>query len=499
MKTADFYGRKSNNDAGQSVAGQESDFRDDCEAEGFNVGRTFADPDRSASRYARRLRPDYGELIAHIRAGNCQVLSLWESSRGSRKLGEWVDFLDLCRQHGTLIRIISHERTYDMSIRRDWRTLADDGVDSADESEKISERTRRGKRKAAKEGRPTGRLPFGWKRVYDDRGKFVEQIPHPEQAPIVREIIGALAEGKPAGQVAASLNERGVPTPQKPCREGCDRDHRHFPVGMQWTDRQVRQLAVRSHYAGRRIHQDQDVGPGQWKPLIDPKVWQTAYNRLTSRSGMNNDPRVAHWLTGAIKCGECGHGLRAGVRKEGHGAYQCRNCFKVSGSARALEEIVGAMILARFDQPDGKAIFRPANDDAALEQAKTEERELREHLEGFYKLAGKRGSGITPTGLAAVEKEMIPQVEAAAAKVRRLETPPALARFADIDIVAEWDDLDARTRREVVTWAADVVLAPGGRGSGPKFDRWRLSGSRYVGDPLSWGDHWRGLASPPGV
>ncbi|MEV2236677.1 recombinase family protein [Micromonospora sp. NPDC049891] len=496
METADFYGRKSNNDAGQSVAGQETEFRDDCEDQGYRVGRIFADPDRSASRYARRPRPDYTQLVEHIRSGNCQILSLWESSRGSRKLGEWVDFLDLCRQHGTLIRIISHQRTYDMKIRRDWRTLADDGVDSADESEKISERTRRGKRKAAREGRPTGRLPFGWTRVYDERGKLADQVPHPEQAPIVREIITDIANGKPAGQIAASLNERGIPTPQKPCKPDCDRDHRHFPPDMKWTDRQVRQLAIRPHYAGRRVHQGQDVGAGKWKPLVDPKVWQTAYNRLTANSGMRNDPRVAHWLTGAVKCSECMHGLRSGSRKPGHNAYQCRNCFAVSASARGLEGVIEPLIRARLRQPDAAAVFEPDDDSTELEQAKMEEKALRAHLDGFYKLASKPGAGITPEGLAAIEQETLPQIKAAAAKVRRLSTPPALSRFAGVDVDAEWDDLDARARREVVCALADIVLTPGSKGSGPKFDPSRLGRSRWVGDNLTWAERWGGLTSP---
>lgn len=489
MVTADFYGRKSNNDQGQSVAGQLAEFEEDCEDQGLTPGRIFSDPDRSASRYARRPRPDFGQLMEHIRSGNCQMLSMWESSRGSRDEIEWFSLLRLCRQQNVPIRIISHDRTYNMGVRRDWRSLADDGVDSADESEKISERTLRGKRKAAKEGRPTGRLPFGWTRVYDDRRRFVKQVPHPEQAPIVREIITDLANGKPAGQIAASLNERGIPTPQKPCEPDCERDHRHFPPDMRWTDRQVRQLAIRRHYAGRRIHQGQDVGEGKWDPLVDPKVWQAAYNRLTANSSMNNDPRVSHWLTGAVKCSECGHGLRSGSRKPGHNAYQCRNCYAVSASARGLEGFLEPLILARLRRPDGLAVFRPEPDDTQLDQARQEEAALREHLKGFYKLAGKPG-GISPAGLAEVEAELLPQIKAAEAKVRRLATPPALSRFADVDVAGEWDVLDARARREVVCALADVVLLPGGQGGGPRFDPSRLGPSRWSGDDRTWGEIW---------
>lgn len=497
--TADFYGRKSNNDDGRSVEGQEDEYLEDCEAEGFAVGRRFADPDRSASRYSRQPRPDFNALVEHIEAGNCQILSMWEPSRGSRRLGQWIDFLDLCRKQKVLIRIISHGRTYDISVRRDWRTLADDGVDAADESEKISERTRRGKRKAARQGRPVGRLAFGWQRVFDERGKFVEQVPHPEQGPIVQEIFARVADGEPFAIIAESLNKRKVPAPQRPCPDTCKRDHRHFAAGAPWTDRQVRVLTTHASYAGRRIHQGHDVGEGVWEPLVEPEVWQAVQARLTARNGLHNDVRLSHWLAGVILCGACEQQrLHAGVRGKGNYAYQCRKagCYKTSGSARGLEGFIEPLILGRLGQPDAAPVFQPANDSAAIKQAKAEEKELREQLDGYYKAAGRRGAGITPTGLAAIEREMLPQIEAAAAKVRRLSTPAALAKYADVDLVAKWPDMDARPRREIVVALVDLVLEPGSKGGGPKFDPSRLGRSRWVGDPLTWGERWAGSTGP---
>ncbi|MEQ4301576.1 recombinase family protein [Plantactinospora sp. B6F1] len=494
MTAADFYGRKSNRDDGQSVAGQEAEFRDDCEDQGFEVGRIFADPDRSASQYARRPRPDFGELLAHIRSGRCQILSMWESSRGSREEVEWFTFLKLCRTQGTRIRILSHGRTYNLSVRRDWRTLADEGVDAADESAKISERTRRGKRIAAREGRPVGRLGFGFKRVYDDRGKFVEQIPHPEQAPVVREIITALADGEQAGKIAAKLNERGIPTPQQPCPNDCNRDHQHMKAGP-WTDRQVRQLAIRPAYAGIRVHQEKAIGPGKWQPLVDPKVWQRAYDRLTKSRSLHNDPRVSHWLTGAVECSVCGSTLRSVSRSQGGAyAYQCRNpeCYKVSGSARGLEGTIEPLILLRLTGPDADTIFNPDSDDSAVEAARAEEKRLRDHLDSFYSRAADPAAGLSAAGLAAVEARLLPQIEAAAAKVDRLSMPSELAEFTSAkDIADKWSGLPARKRRDVVRALAHVVLVPGARGGGPKFDRWRLAGSRWRGDDRSWGDLWR--------
>jgi site-specific DNA recombinase len=174
-ETVDLYLRKSTVDNGRSVAGQHDQLKAGARDEGLMVGRVFTDPDLSASRFARKPRPDYAELLVHIRDGSCRVLGLWESSRGSRDLGEWVALLDLCRAKGTRIWVFTHRRVYDLSRRRDWRTLAEEGIDSADESEKIAERTQRGKRMAAAAGRPAGRLVYGFVREYDERGAYVRR------------------------------------------------------------------------------------------------------------------------------------------------------------------------------------------------------------------------------------------------------------------------------------------------------------------------------------
>src|SRR5688500_10688225 len=94
---SDFYGRKSTRDDGRSAARQERDLKADCLRAGFEEGRRFVDPDLSASQYATKKRPDYLALVEHIKTGDCQLVSMWEASRGSREIGEWIEFLKLCK------------------------------------------------------------------------------------------------------------------------------------------------------------------------------------------------------------------------------------------------------------------------------------------------------------------------------------------------------------------------------------------------------------------
>lgn len=485
---ADFYGRKSTKDDGRSVTSQENEFRADCTDSNLIPGRVFADPDRSASRYAKKDRPDYLALLEHIRSGNCQLLSMWESSRGSRDLGDWVTFLDLCRKTGTLIRVISHGRTYDVRVRRDWRTLADEGVDSADESEKISERVRRGHRLSAKEGRPTARLAFGFIRIYDERGKFVEQIAHPEQAPIVREIIGKLAEGVSAGGIARSLNQRGVPTPQRVCAEGCDRDHKHF-YGGQWTDKQVRTVAVKPSYAGLRVHQGRIVGKGCWEPIVDPDRWQTV-NTILNTPGRKavDDTRLTHWLTGAVFCGLCDGRFIISNREWGK-AYRCRECHRVTASARQLEAFVEPLVLDRLGLPDATDLFVPAPDQGEISETRWALDRLTARLAEFRAEAAKP-EGMSAATIAEAERGLAPKIEALEIKLRRLTKPAALAGLEGVDVVGTWHELGIKVRREIVAALARIVLTPGSRSGSKMFDPMRLAQSRWTGDHRTWGEIW---------
>lgn len=490
MTVADFYGRKSNKDDGRSVASQEKDYREDCQREGLTMGRIFADPDKSASRYARKPRPDYAELVEHIRSGNCGLLCLWEASRGSRKLGEWVEFIDLCRSKGVLIRVISHHHTYDPRRRRDYRTLAEEGIDSADESEKLSERVTRGKRWAASEGRPVGPLAYGFRRIYDDRGRFVEQVEHPDQAPIVRDIFDMLADGSNCGQVAKALNERKVPVPQQPCPDDCEREHHHIAPGAKWTDRGVRRIAVRMSYAGKRIHQGEEFGDGCWKPVVDPGLWRKVNLTLTAPGRKpKSDTTLVYWLTGAVQCGLCSGLMETVIRRGGARAYQCRDCHGSSAGAARLEGFLRPLILQRLGQRRELSAFVPEQDTAAFAAADLELKRLKDRLDEF-RAEGRKPNGLSAAAVAEAERGLSPLIAAAQVKVNRLALPPAMAELEGVDLVGEWDSFPARIQRDLVKLFAHIVLAPGSRAGHARFDQWRLAESRWVGDDRTWGEIW---------
>lgn len=470
----DLYLRKSTKDEGRSVERQLAELTDAAEREALTIGRVFVDPDFSASRHRRRERPDFAALVEYIRSGACRVLGILEVSRGSRDAAEWFAFLDLCRTRGVRIWVSTHERVYDLARRRDWRALADEGVDAADESEKIRERVLSGKRKAAREGRPPGRLQYGFRRVYDERGKLVRQEAHPQEAPVVAEMVRRIAEGDSLAVIARDFNERGLT----------------MPGGSPWAGRFIRQMVLRPSYAGRLVHQGQDVGPASWEPIVDVAQWRKAVAVLTrpERRTTTRGTELAHWLTNAATCGTCRTTkLRARTTgtKRGRITYTCDECGMVVG-ANALEGFVERVLLIRLGLPDALAAATRRPDDAATLAAERELAELEAQLAEWRSLAKARK--VSPASFAEFEGDLLPRIEAARERVRRLTMPPEHADLPVVDVPARWPGLSAELKRRYVRALVDLVVMPAAR-RGPVFDPARLYGSRWRGDALTWGEH----------
>lgn len=472
----DLYLRKSNKDEGRSVSRQLAELTDAAADEGLRVGRVFVDPDFSASRYRRRERPDYAALLDHIRAGDCRVLGILEASRGSRDLTEWSTLLDLCRKLDVRIWIRTHDRVYDLSRRRDWRALADEGLDAADESEKISERTRSGKRKAAREGRPPGRLAYGFTRTYDSTGRFVAQLPHPDQAPVVAEMVRRVASGEALFSIAADLNARGIT----------------MSGGSPWAGRLVRQTVLRPAYAGRRVHRGEDVGTAAWAPIVDVDQWRRAVAVLTrpERRSTTRGTALTHWLTGAVACGRCHRGRLVAKTQGASGRpmrYACGSCGKLFVAGRPLEEFVEAVVLRRLARPDALAVFQARADDTAVKRAADTIAALRKRLDEHYDEAAK--GKLSARGLTVVEGRILAEIGEVEAKAQRLALPPLLADTDPADVIARWSQFSPAMKRAYVTTLAELVVAPAAR-RGPGFDSSRLAPSRWVGVSVTWGEMW---------
>ncbi|WP_354261498.1 recombinase family protein [Arthrobacter sp. OAP107] len=67
--------------------------------------RPYRDNYRSASRYSKQAREGFAQLMSDLEedAFGAGALGLWESGRGSRRTGEWVDLIEPCEERGIRI------------------------------------------------------------------------------------------------------------------------------------------------------------------------------------------------------------------------------------------------------------------------------------------------------------------------------------------------------------------------------------------------------------
>ena len=278
----------------------------------------YRDTDRSASRYATKERESFKQLIADLESGSFEadVLAIWESSRGSRRVGEWVDLVDLCKEQGVQIWVTTHGRLYDPGNARDRRSLLEDAVDAEYESDKTSERIQRDVRAAAEAGKPHGKNVYGYLREYDPvTRELVRIVPHPEQAPIVKEAARRVLAGESMYSIAQLFNKRGV-TPRRPKRK----EHRQ---ATGWDGAAVKQMLTMPAYAGKRQHRGEIVSDAVWPALIPHEEWLRVQALISppDRKRPEAFREFTHLLGGLAYCDVCGSPLRVGRQNAGGKRY----------------------------------------------------------------------------------------------------------------------------------------------------------------------------------
>ncbi|MFT3715667.1 MAG: recombinase family protein [Gordonia sp. (in: high G+C Gram-positive bacteria)] len=307
---------------GKSPAQQHDENLESFEQQGWvaHHAEPYADPDISASKFTTKKRTGFDQLIADLESNafDADILAMWEASRGSRRVSEWLSLLELCADRGVRIWVTANQSLYDPNVPAHRKTLLDQAVDAEYESAKISMRIKRDVRDAAKAGRVHGKNLYGYKRIYKqtpDGSKLDKIVEHPEQAPIVRDAADRVMKGESFYAIAKDFNERGIP-PRRPSHA---KDGRRKNIG--WTGGAVKQMLSMPAYAAKRQHHGEIVADAQWPPLIDYDEW-LKLQAMLFRPERRRNPNmwtVKHLCTGVAFCGveRCGARLRVGKQNKG--------------------------------------------------------------------------------------------------------------------------------------------------------------------------------------
>jgi len=453
---------------GKSVGDQATLNRREVAGQGWRLGASYTDNDRSASRYARRSRPDYKRLIEDITAGRGDVLVLWEIARGQRDLAVYVEIRDLCVRVGLRFWLVSGT-VYDLTDRNDRMTLGMQAVQAEFQADYTRDNVRRGIVGAAEAGRPHAQVTYGYRRIYDSRTKaLLRQEPDDEPrtavgvdgvrsqytpAGIVAEVVTRLAEGVTITALVRELNARGVPSPQ----------------GKAWTRAVVRKMALNPTYIGKRVLNGEIVAEGIWPALVDEAMFWAVTRMLTDPARTLTRPGRAVWLLSwLVRCGKCGSVVNSISRPGPNGSrvqvYRCSLHGCVVVAQPELDAYVQAVLVAWLAQPQVYATLAKATADTDQQaaHARAEAQRLRAELEQWRQAA--EAGHVTPMTFARVERGLLERIALADQQVAEAATPPLLRGLVGPDAAAKWAMLDTAAKREVIRLVAQISVMSAGKG-----------------------------------
>lgn len=421
-----------------------------AQARSWTLGKPYKDIG-SASRYASRARKEFDALVADLQAGHfdANVLILWESSRGSRKVSEWVNLIELCERRNVRIYVTSDNKLYDPADPRDRRSLLEDSVDGEYEVAKTSKRSRRAHAAIAAEGKPSGPCPYGYTRTYNPlTRRFATQIVEPTEGKVIRELYKRLHAGHSLRSIATHFEAKGIRT-----RAG-------KPFGSQ----QLRTLALSQTYLGKRVHDPErkaghklsasaEITDGIWPALVDRKTFLAVQRRLTAPERVTTRPgRGTHLLSmnaGCI-CDMCGGKLDVRTSKAGHQRYRCHDKSCVFVPYDDLNQLVENTMIAWLSREDNRAWLAPPDNDTELNSVQEQIAEIRAELDD---LADQVGRGELSATLAArAEPAIRSRLRVAETREAELSTPDALRGLIGTgkDVRRRWKAAPMSARREVV-------------------------------------------------
>lgn len=482
---ASVYGRQSSGNAKsikeQLVAGYAA-----VAGNGWSHAGDYSDG-VGASRYRKKKRDDWERLLADLAAGVFDVLILWESSRGDRTLTSWAQFLELCRNHNILVHVIADDHTYDLNRPRDWKTLANAGVDAAAETDLLSIRVKRGHAGAAAMGKPPGGpTPYGYRRYFDPTtGKRTGQKPDEAEAVIVREICRKIAGGHTVLGLANDLNERGVPAPS---------------LSGRWDTSAIRRIARSPAYIGVRVLNDIEHR-GDWEPLIDEGLHYAARQFLNDPTRKVTRPgRQKHLLTYLAVCHVCESWIDYAATY-----YKCKRAGCVSMPKEITDRIVSGQVIRRLTRTDAVTLLAD-DSEVDIRDSRAKVAKLRAQLDE-WRASALRGE-TSPGSLAVIERGLMADIEALEVEIRKLLVPAPLKAILNpdddmrtllgpgSDIEARWDAAPIVAKRLFISALCDIRIdrgRPGRPRGGADQDEWnlpRLAPSKFKREAGTWGDYW---------
>lgn len=477
---------------GRSVGEQEEMCRAVCERNGWPIyEHVYTDNSIGASRHSMLGdRPEFKALMQILKPG--WVIVNYADNRLHRSMDTYVDIRRTCEQTGAMW--CYGGRLYDMRNARDRTATAQDALRAEGFVEDLREAVLRESKAGARQGRPSGRPPFGYRVIVNKNGvkspRFVDGRelrwePDPEDAPRLMEAADRILAGEPRRRIQIDFEERGI----------LGRDGKPLSSGT------IRSLLMSPTMAGYRVRHGDVVAVGMWEPIFSEEMHLRLVRYFKEQARKSTTPRGSEprWmLVGIATCGVCGATVEKGLGAAPVKGQPRVKVYYCSSPARCVSRtidfadgVVGKSFLAALDKEGvAKSIESARVGDASkYEELGRQAQRKEEYLRGYIEAATDPDSGITPQALGVMEKKLRPEIE----ELYRMAQPPLTAEVKPLQGLLRannrrkyWDDLLVVDKKRILRQLLDIKILPS-----PKV---KLDASSIV---IRWHDF--ASATPSGI
>lgn len=282
-----------------------------------------------------------------------------------------------------------------------------------------------------------------------DRWRQFLALLSPQDQVRAESVVARVNAGETPSEVGRDLNRQGVP----------------YFFASKWEGTKVKNIALSLPAAGLLRHQgevvmrkepDVDAPEGfrlvpveaAWTAIKTPEeharlvALLNAPENKTRRDGV----RVKHRWSGISRCGVCGSRISS-VPSYDKLKYRCLEKACVVRDQALVDAYLTEQAILLLEREDAAQIFRLDLDMSEASAAQREAGELRAQLEGFRAQALARK--ITAESFAFFEADLLPRIEKADAKARRVTLPPVLADVIGSNAREELLALDVAQQREI--------------------------------------------------
>jgi site-specific DNA recombinase len=426
-----------------------------CKRNGWQVTQVFEDNDISASKYTKRVRPGYRELMKAVESHGVTRIVCWRMDRLYRRPKELEALIDMTAA-GQLEIVSVMGGALNLSTSQGRMSARVHVAAAAAESETTHERLVSELEQRRGNGEPSGgHAPYGWKtKTHID----------PAQTKVLLAAMDDILKGRSLSEIAREWNATRVRG-----RDG-------------WDANIIGKIVTRPHHAGLLIHKGNVVGTGTWKPLITKAKHDRLVEEIKRRAtAISRLPKRRSMLTGLLKCGECGHTMYRSS-SEGHALWRCHTsasrgegCGKVNVRAALIEPRIIEAAIQRVDDlrfaQDLKAQQQPGR--AGILARALGELEQREQEMGESFASGIVKIGTVEAFAKKAETDRIAWTD----ELARIEKQSALAAYAGKRGVLRkaWPGLGMDTQRTIIAEAIGPITIKQTSHRGKRFDPSRIA------------------------